>query len=348
VTRLRLDRINKRFGSTVAARDISLEVKSGEFLTLLGPSGCGKTTLLRMIAGFIMPDSGEILFGNRNVTQVPANRRNTAMVFQSYALFPHMTVAGNVGFGLRARRVSAPEQAQRIAMALELVDLKGLEHRKPAELSGGQQQRVALARAIVTKPDLLLFDEPLSNLDAKLREKVRLELRELQKRLGITAVFVTHDQAEAMSISDRIAVMELGEIRQVGDPRSIYRWPRTQFVADFVGTANILAGRVVEVCAQGALIETDIGRFRVATNGLQPGAAATLSWRPEDMSPAADGGANCIQGTIRHIIFMGSVTELVIETRCGLLRAHLFGDTSLDEGEQLAFSVAPDRLRVLA
>ncbi len=237
---LTLAHVTRRYGGFTAVDDVSLDVADGEFVTLLGPSGCGKTTTLRMVAGFIAPDGGEIRFGDRQMTDVPPHRRNTAMVFQSYALFPHMSVADNIAFGLRMRKLSAAERESRIAEALDMVSLCGLEKRRPGELSGGQQQRVALARAIVTRPDILLFDEPLSNLDAKLREKVRIEIRDLQRRLRITTLYVTHDQSEAMAISDRIVVMNGGRIEQEGDPATIYRQPRSAFVADFLGAANIV------------------------------------------------------------------------------------------------------------
>ena len=240
---LTLAHVTRRYGGFTAVDNVVLEVGDGEFVTLLGPSGCGKTTTLRMVAGFIAPDSGEIWFDDRRMTDVPPHRRNTAMVFQSYALFPHMSGGGE-------RRLRPPDAESaggraggRIDEALEMVSLRGLEKRRPGQLSGGQQQRVALARAIVTRPDILLFDEPLSNLDAKLREKVRLEIRELQRRLGITTLYVTHDQAEALAISDRIVVMNGGRIEQIGDPASIYRSPRSAFVADFLGAANIVEGQ---------------------------------------------------------------------------------------------------------
>src|SRR6185312_4722542 len=274
MSRLRLNHLTRRFEGMVAVDDLSLEVADGEFLTLLGPSGCGKTTTLRMIAGFLGPDAGDIWFDDR---------RNTAMVFQSYALFPHMSVAENVGFGLLMRKLPKMESAARVAEALDLVSLTGLEDRRPGQLSGGQQQRVALARAIVTRPDILLFDEPLSNLDAKLRERVRIEIRELQKRLGITTLYVTHDQAEALAVSDRIVVMNGGHIEQIGDPASIYRSPRSAFVADFLGAANIVDGQAVG----GGTVESPVGKFAVTGAPLSASRPVKLSWRPEDMKIAA-------------------------------------------------------------
>src|SRR5262245_28545938 len=237
-----------------------------------------------MVAGFIEPDSGEIWFDDRRMTDVPPHRRNTAMVFQSYALFPHMSVAQNVAFGLKMRNLPAAEQQARIREALDMVSLRGLEDRRPGQLSGGQQQRVALARAIVTHPDILLFDEPLSNLDAKLREKVRIEIRDLQRRLGITTLYVTHDQAEALAISDRIVVMNGGRIEQIGDPAGIYRAPRSAFVADFLGAANIVDGRM----SDGGIVETRVGRFDIGEAPANAG-PVKLSWRPEDMRIADDG-----------------------------------------------------------
>ena len=237
-----LNRLTKHFDDTPVVKGISLSVADGEFFSLLGPSGCGKTTILRMIAGFIFPTAGTVLFDDQDVTHVPANRRNTGMVFQNYALFPHMTVFENVAFGLRTRKVAAAETSDRVARALDLVGLAGLEQRPVPQLSGGQQQRVALARAVVIEPDLLLLDEPLSNLDAKLREETRDQIRELQTKLGITAIYVTHDQEEALAVSDRIAVMEEGECRQLDRPDAIYRRPANRFVAAFMGNMNLWEG----------------------------------------------------------------------------------------------------------
>ena len=230
----------KRYGTTTIVDDMSFEVAAGEFMTLLGPSGCGKTTVLRCIGGFVAPDGGSIRIGGEDVTGIPPHRRALGMVFQNHALFPHMTVAGNVGFGLRVRHVNRVEAAERVGRALELVRLSGMGDRLPRQLSGGQQQRVALARALIYEPRVLLMDEPLSSLDAKLRVEMRDEIRALQQRLGVTAIYVTHDQEEALSISDRVMVMHQGRIEQASSPWDIYNRPRTRFVASFVGTANIL------------------------------------------------------------------------------------------------------------
>ncbi len=276
-----LNRLTKHFDDTPVVKGISLTVADGEFFSLLGPSGCGKTTILRMIAGFIFPTAGTVLFDDQDVTHVPANRRNTGMVFQNYALFPHMTVFENVAFGLRTRKVAGAEMADRVARALDLVGLAGLEQRPVPQLSGGQQQRVALARAVVIEPDLLLLDEPLSNLDAKLREETRDQIRELQTKLGITAIYVTHDQEEALAVSDRIAVMEEGECRQLDCPDAIYRRPANRFVAAFMGNMNLWEG----------VLETDGGRtvFRHAS-GLAVDLSAPRSSpaQTDDDAPAED------------------------------------------------------------
>ena len=238
---IRLENVTKIFdGKVVAVEDVTLDIKAGEFFSLLGPSGCGKTTSLRMIAGFEMPDSGRVHVGGEDITDVPVHKRDMGMVFQSYALFPHRTVAQNVAFGLRMREIAKPEIDRRVAAALALVALTGLEDRKPAQLSGGQQQRVALARALVVEPPVLLCDEPLGALDRKLRQQMQFELKELQRRLGVTLVFVTHDQEEALAMSDRIAVMNHGRVEQIGAPTEIYERPRTRFVADFIGEINLL------------------------------------------------------------------------------------------------------------
>ena len=241
---VRLDGVTKRFGETTALDELSLLVRRGELMTLLGPSGCGKTTLLNLVAGFLVPDRGEIAIDGRRVTDLPSYRREIGIMFQNYALFPHMNVAANVGYGLRMRRIARPEIERRVADALALVKLEGLEDRRPRQLSGGQQQRVALARALVIRPKVLLLDEPFSALDKSLRASMQVELKEIQRKLGVTTIFVTHDQSEALSLSDRVAVIAQGRIRQLGTPDEIYRRPADRFVASFVGDVNVLHARL--------------------------------------------------------------------------------------------------------
>jgi iron(III) transport system ATP-binding protein len=342
---LRLVNVGRRFGGFVAVAGVSLDVAHGEFVTLLGPSGCGKTTTLRMVAGFIAPDAGEILFDGKRVNEVPPHKRNTAMVFQSYALFPHMTIAQNVSFGLKMRKLPSAEQALRVAEALEMVSLGGLEKRRPGELSGGQQQRVALARAIATRPDFLLFDEPLSNLDARLRDKVKVEIRDLQRRLGITTLYVTHDQAEALAISDRIVVMNRGQIEQVGDPHSIYRSPASSFVADFVGAANIIDA----VSLGSGVFELPFGRVGVAGDTSSAGETVKLSWRPEDMRLAQPGATPDIPGArVESVVFHGNHVELVVDAAGKLLRVQIDNDISLKPGDVVDFTLQPGRVRVVS
>ncbi len=270
---LAVRRLRKSFGAVVAVDDVSLEAAPGEFLSLLGPSGCGKSTLLRMVAGLVEPDGGEIVLAGEDITRVAVHKRNLGLVFQSYALFPHMTVFENVAFGLRRRGVAAAELGPRVERMLELVRLGPLGTRHPRELSGGQQQRVALARALVTEPRVLLLDEPLSNLDALLREEMRVELKRLQERLGTTMIFVTHDQAEALILSDRVVVMEAGRVEQIGRPEEVYRRPATAFVARFLGRANFLGGTVAEVGGSATVVALDGGQLTVVA-GSRPGLVA--------------------------------------------------------------------------
>ncbi|HOL36835.1 MAG TPA: ABC transporter ATP-binding protein [Rubrivivax sp.] len=311
---LRLVALRKEFAGrdrdgrrTLAVADVSLEVDKGQLVTLLGPSGCGKTTLLRMIAGFEEPSAGQIWFGARRIDDEPPHMRDTAMVFQSYAIFPHLDVFENVAFGLRLRRVAARALRERVERVLELTGLEALAARQPHQLSGGQQQRVALARCLVMEPRLLLFDEPLSNLDAKLREQMRVEIRELQQRVGITTVYVTHDQAEAMSISDLIVVMNAGVVEQIGTPSAIYGAPANRFVADFIGRANFVSVDVL-----------DEHRVRLAgmplavrPHGRRAGERATLVLRPEAIAVDAERGA--LAGTVRRAMFLGSLVEYLVE-----------------------------------
>ncbi|HJB11162.1 MAG TPA: ABC transporter ATP-binding protein [Candidatus Brachybacterium merdavium] len=314
-----LENITKIYGGTTpSVDDLSLTVGDGEFFTLLGPSGCGKSTTLRMIAGFIQPTAGRIRFGERDVTALPSHKRDTGMVFQNYALFPHMDVTGNVSYGLSMRHVPKAEKSQRVAEALDIVGLGGYADRRIDQLSGGQQQRVALARALVIQPSVLLLDEPLSNLDAKLREETRAQIRLIQKRAGTTSVYVTHDQSEAMAMSDRIAVMDAGVLHQVGTPREIYRRPATSFVARFIGRSNVLEGTVEETEASRLAVRLQGGEVLFApvaaetvSSRVAVGDQVALSLRPETMriEPAADDTATpvgAIRARVRMTEFTGS------------------------------------------
>jgi len=295
--------VTKRYGAAVAVDNISFAISRGEMVTFLGPSGCGKTTSLRLIAGLELPTSGLVRIAGRDVSQNAASERNVGMVFQSYALFPHMTVLDNVAFGPIIRGTAKAAARARAHEILEQIGLKGLDGRLPSELSGGQQQRVAVARAIVQQPDVLLFDEPLSNVDAKLRRKVRGEIRELQKRFGLTAVYVTHDQEEALAVSDRIVVMQAGRIAQIGTPRDLYERPASPFVADFIGDANLIGGQVAG------------GRFRAADLDLPlagPDGAAQISLRPERIVLTPGDGPPA--GRVRSCTYLGSRWEYEIET----------------------------------
>ena len=310
----------KRFGSVTAVNGADLVVRDGELFTLLGPSGCGKTTLLRLLAGFYQPDAGEIRFGDRVVNGQAPYERNIGMVFQNYALWPHMTVAGNVTYGLRLRRLTAGEIAARLAEGLRKVNLTGYESRYPGQLSGGQQQRVALARALVLNPDLLLLDEPLSNLDAKIRVQVRAEIKKLQGELGITTIYVTHDQEEALSLSDRVAVMKDGRVQQVGAPKELYERPRTRFVADFVGTNNLVPGRVRERAKAGLVVDTALGALRAVADG-PVGERCVLAIRPENMAITAGatgaGDGNVVCGRVSFIAYLGSALRYDVEAASG-------------------------------
>ncbi len=318
---LELIGVSRAFGRTVAVDRVDLDVRAGELLTLLGPSGCGKSTLLRIIAGLVEPDAGVVRLDGIDIQDRPAHRRETPMVFQSYALFPHMTVAANVGFGLRMRGVRTPEVRRRVAATLALVELADLAGRYPRELSGGQQQRTALARALVTEPRVLLLDEPLSNLDAKLRDRLRLELRGLQQRLGLTAVFVTHDQAEAMALSDRIAVMARGRIVETGTPEAIYRHPRTRFTADFVGIANLVPGTPVETAAGCRMVRTAVATFRVAALPSAATGEVLVCLRPEEIGlRAAAAGEAAAVARVVQAAYAGPVQDCIVETAVPPLR----------------------------
>jgi spermidine/putrescine ABC transporter ATP-binding subunit len=315
-----LDRLRKVFpGGVIAVEDLSLRIREGEFVTLLGPSGCGKTTTLRMIAGFETPDRGRILLGGRDVTDDPPYKRAVNTVFQDYALFPHMNVARNVGYGLRIAGVPRDETARRVTEALRMVDLADKAEARPAQLSGGQRQRVGLARAIIRRPKVLLLDEPLSALDVKLREAMQVELKHLHQKLGITFLLVTHDQKEALALSDRVVVMERGRIAQVGTPTELYDHPASAYVADFVGTSNKIRGRVTACAADGVTVSAGQVSLRASRNGamLVQAAPVLLSIRPERValsaSPPASGEANVIDGRIIERFFLGNVVRLGVD-----------------------------------
>jgi putative spermidine/putrescine transport system ATP-binding protein len=323
MSRVVLEGLSKRYGDVWAVRDFSLTIEEGELVVLLGPSGCGKTTILRMIAGLVEATAGRIRLGPRDITDAPPYRRNTGLVFQGYALFPHLSVAENVAFGLEMRKLAPAAIRDRVAGALRLVRLDGLEARLPRQLSGGQQQRVALARAMVIEPELLLLDEPLSNLDAKLREEVRVEIRQLQRKLGLTTLMVTHDQEEALTMADRLVVMATGVIQQVGSQRELYDRPANRFVAGFVGRTNFFAGRVV---APGRF-ETEGGlALHVAADGGPGVGRGVLALRPERVSIAAvppAGSPNRASGAVEFVSYLGSIIEYYVRLGSGeVVRVH--------------------------
>ena len=295
-----------------AVNGVSLTLQKGELVTLLGPSGCGKTTTLRLIGGFEIPSSGEIVLDGEEISRFPPHKRGMAMVFQSYAIFPHLNVFENIAYGLHVQKIAGKELNERVYRVLDLVDLKGYEHRAPNQLSGGQQQRVALARALVMEPKVLLLDEPLSNLDAKLREQMRNEIRRIQQQLGITSVYVTHDQIEAMTLSDHIVVMNKGIIEQTGTPEEIYRRPRSRFVANFIGRANFIPAAVKEVAGETVAVECFGKLLRIAReDGVTSGANATLVVRPEMVWIAEKEGL--FRGEVKRSLYLGNAVEYDVE-----------------------------------
>ncbi|HSE04701.1 MAG TPA: ABC transporter ATP-binding protein [Methylomirabilota bacterium] len=313
--------VTKRFGAVTAVDRVDLTVADGELFTLLGPSGCGKTTLLRVLAGFYQPDAGTIRFGDRVVNGLPPYERRIGMVFQNYALWPHMTVTDNICYGLRLRKLPAAQVRDRLAEGLRKVNLVGFEARYPGQLSGGQQQRVALARALVLNPDILLLDEPLSNLDAKIRIQVRAEIRRLQQELRITTVYVTHDQEEALSLSDRVAVMRDGHVLQVGPPKELYERPRTRFVADFVGTNNLVPGEAEGDGRGGELVvHTALGSLRAVASGPVSG-RCVLAVRPENVAlgATAAGEGNRVVGRVSLVSYLGNTLRYDVQTEPGLV-----------------------------
>jgi len=357
ISSVELVQVTKRYGDVVAVDDLSLTISEGEFFTLLGPSGCGKTTTLRLIGGLEHPDAGDVLINGEVVTDLPPYERNSNIVFQNYALFPHLTIEGNIAFGLRlkSRRVAEPEVKKLVAEALELVHLEGFGARRPNQLSGGQQQRVALARALVLRPKVLLLDEPLGALDRKLRKAMQIELRRIQHEVNITFIYVTHDQDEAMSMSDRVAVMRNGNFEQLGTPHEIFQTPRTRFVADFMGASNIFSGRVIAVSADAAQrastqtiqIETESG-LRVISRGgqdMSSGTAVDFSIRPEavqvfsrDWDWMAD---NKFDATIVGKLYLGDVTELEValgenNSITSRIRSSIDQKFDFNEGDQVS------------
>jgi iron(III) transport system ATP-binding protein len=311
---IRIQNLTKRFGTVTALDRLNLTIAPGELFFLLGPSGCGKTTLLRSLAGFYIPDEGKIFFGDEDVSRLAPHKRNTGMMFQSYALWPHMTVAENVAFGLEERHIARPEITRRVGEALESVRMGEYGMRRPNELSGGQQQRVALARALVIRPRCLLLDEPLSNLDAKLRLEMRTEIRRVCKEFNLTTVYVTHDQKEALSISDRMAVLDSGRVRQVGSPREVYRRPTCRLVANFIGETDFLAGKILSAGEGTAVVETACGKFEgvlgdpAATFAV--GSAVTVSVRPEAWKLSREAPArNAVRGQIGAAVYLGEAAQ---------------------------------------
>lgn len=340
--------LTKGFGVTPVLKSVSLDIRDGELFFLLGPSGCGKTTLLRLVAGFYPPDSGEILFGDRCVNDVPPHRRNTGMVFQSYALWPHMTVAQNVEYGLDVRCIPTAERGQRVREALAMVRMEELANRSPNQLSGGQQQRVALARALVIRPDALLLDEPLSNLDARLRLEMRDEIRRLHAELKLTTVYVTHDQKEALSLADRMAVLQGGVVEQLGDPRTVYRRPASRFVADFIGESNWVEGEVLSSDVTGVRIRTRLGEFLSSPRvGLLPAVPVWVGFRPEALHPT-EVRINAFEGELRQTNYLGEIEEYVLSAGAQVFKCFVQNpERALPPGTRLTVGVRPDDLLVL-
>ena len=351
---LRIDTVTKRFGSFTAVDQLSLEIAAGEFFALLGPSGCGKTTLLRMLAGLETPDQGRILLDGEDVSRTPPHLRPVNMMFQSYALFPHLDVVGNVAFGLKRAGLPAADIAQRVAEMLALTRLEGLEKRRPDQLSGGQRQRVALARALARRPRLLLLDEPMAALDKQLREATQQELLALQRRLGTTFVIVTHDQDEAMTVADRIAVMDKGRLVQVASPRELYERPNSRWTAGFIGDINLIEGHVVSVHGEMLTLKTKDAGTLVALSpvDLIPGMTVTIAVRPEKIAMSTDAAsssvANALRGELIEIGYRGGITNYTVKLTFGatlrVARTNASDAKPLKIGQKVSLSIAPDAL----
>jgi spermidine/putrescine transport system ATP-binding protein len=350
---VRLEELCKVFGDVTAVESIDVHMPPGEFFTMVGPSGCGKTTTLRMIAGFERPTSGRILLDGADVAQTPPHKRNVNTVFQSYALFPHLTVAENVAFGLKYRKASRDEKKKAVAEMLELVRLPGYERRKPHELSGGQQQRVALARALVLRPRVLLLDEPLGALDARLRKDLQVELKALQEDIGVTFVFVTHDQEEALTMSDRIAVMNEGRVEQAGPPQAVYEDPETLFVADFLGVSNLITATAEGQDGDCCNLKVAERTLRARQGAIDSRGEVKMMIRPErvGVEPAGADGLNRVPGLVEHIVFLGSFRELRVRILGGsLIKAVLPNDggpLAYEQGAAVTLHLPSDALRVL-
>lgn len=341
--------LTKCFGATPVLRNVSLEIEDRELFFLLGPSGCGKTTLLRVIAGFYPPDTGELFFGERPMSGVPPHRRNTGMVFQNYALWPHLTVAENVAYGLEVRGLSAADRKRRVAEALATVQMEAFADRSPNQLSGGQQQRVALARALVIRPDVLLLDEPLSNLDARLRLEMREEIRRIHSQTRITTIYVTHDQKESLSLADRMAVLREGVVEQIGSPRAVYRSPANRFVADFIGETNWLDATVAEAGPERMRLQTDFGLFETTYHGqLKIGDKAWLGFRPEAVE-IGSAPLNALTVRIASVNYLGEIEQYILELEGGMsLKAFEQNPIEIRQpGTALTVHVRPDDLLVL-
>ena len=354
VAHIRIDNLSKSFGSVTALAGVSIDIPKGSFTTFLGPSGCGKTTMLRTIAGFYHPGGGSIYFGSRLINNVASHHRKAIMVFQDYALFPHMNIRANIAYGLRINKIPREEIEQRVARTMSYLGIEGLESRSPGQISGGQQQRVALARALIMEPEVLLLDEPLSNLDAKLRMNIRAELRQLQKRLGITTIYVTHDQAEALALSDQIAVMHSGRIVQVGSPWDIYYKPKNVFVADFVGTANLVPGKVIGKDSKAITVDIGENHLEVGESQLEalPGAEVTLCIRPETIGISAFSPVeqpNSLRGLIINHIFEGSRVRYWIEAGGREIVVDVFdpSERGIFEGE-VVLTIDPKKVHILS
>jgi spermidine/putrescine transport system ATP-binding protein len=348
---VRLEAVTKRFGELAAVRDMTLDIPRGEFFTMLGPSGCGKTTTLRMIAGFEEPSEGRVLLEGEEVTGRPAFKRPTNTVFQSYALFPHLSVEKNVAFGLQRKKVDKAEVRRRVGDELERVGLAGEAKRRPAQLSGGQQQRVALARALVNRPAVLLLDEPLGALDLKLRKQLQVELKRIQREVGITFVYVTHDQEEALTMSDRIAVMDRGVIEQVADPETVYERPATTFVAGFIGVSNLMPGEVVSANGSATELRLDAGpTVRTAeSGGARPGERAHAVVRPEklELGPLGEGasdGRASVEGQVESSLYLGTATQMVVRLADGTRMTVLVPNADAAARQELPTPGDPARL----